>query len=100
MALLVVISIGSISSLWLVDRSSSLNPYDAIRLEDGKSYISSYFIGRSSFYSQKKRRFPSFEVREDISKTSALLKSSKLSDAPGGFAPAAVASPVGMIRIT
>jgi putative ABC transport system permease protein len=33
MALLVVISIGSISSLWPAFRSSTMNPYDAIRLE-------------------------------------------------------------------
>jgi putative ABC transport system permease protein len=32
-ALLVVISIGSISSLWPAYRSSTMNPYDAIRLE-------------------------------------------------------------------
>ena len=33
MALLVVISIGSISSLWPAYRSSTMNPYDAIRSE-------------------------------------------------------------------
>lgn len=33
MALLVVISIGSISSLWPEYRSSTMNPYDAIRSE-------------------------------------------------------------------
>jgi ABC-type antimicrobial peptide transport system permease subunit len=32
MALLVVISIGSISSLWPAFRSSTMNPYDTIRL--------------------------------------------------------------------